>query len=441
MQLEQVAIYSVVLLFCAGVVYFYIKRERQANKIVAEKIAQAKVEGLHEPASLHPRIDLNKCIKSASCVKSCPEQDILGILNGGGTLIEASNCVGHGACFHSCPVEAISLVIGSEKRGAELPHINEYYESNIQGIYIAGELGGMGLIKNSIEQGQMAIENMVKSGLKKGSTGYDVIIVGAGPAGISASLMAKKYGLKFLTLEQDSLGGSVFNYPRSKVVMTGPMELPLHGKAKMFGTSKTELLDLWYAILSKHDIDIREHTKVELIRPDGHGFSVVTNNGETFSTQRVLLAIGRRGSPKKLGIPGEQLQKVTYRLLEPERIVGKKILVVGGGDTAVEAAVALADQNEVTLSYRKDAFWRIKSQNRERLNYAIGLDKIQPVYNSNLVKIETDTIHLETREGNRSVLQNDLVYLFLGGELPMQFLKKTGVIVTQRFGYTVKKYG
>jgi thioredoxin reductase/Pyruvate/2-oxoacid:ferredoxin oxidoreductase delta subunit len=441
MLLEQIIIYSSVLLFCAGVVYFYVKGEKDASKIVQAKIEQAKEEGLHEPVSLHPLIDLNKCIKSASCVKSCPEQDILGILDGGGTLIEASNCVGHGACFHGCPVEAISLVIGTEKRGAELPHINENYESNIQGIYIAGELGGMGLIKNSVEQGQMAVENMVKAGFKKNNQGYDLIIIGAGPAGISASLMAKKLGLNALTLEQDTLGGSVFNYPRSKVVMTAPMNLPLHGKAKLYGTSKTELLDLWYAVLSKNDIDVKEHTKVESIRPDGNGFIVRTSHEKEYRTQKVLLAIGRRGSPKKLGIPGEEMEKVYYRLLEPERIAGKKIVIVGGGDSAVEAAAALAEHNEVTLSYRKDRFWRIKNENRERLNYLSGMDKINVVYDSNLAKIEEGKVELFIGDSKQVTLENDLVYIFVGGELPVQFLKKTGVIVTKRFGYTMKKYG
>ncbi len=441
MLLEQIIIYSGVLLFALWVVYYYLKGQKEASKIVKAKIARAKEEGLHQPVSLHPRINLDSCIKSAACVKACPEQDILGILNGGGTLIEASNCMGHGACFHGCPVEAISLVIGTEKRGADLPHINENYESNIQGIYIAGELGGMGLIKNCVEQGQLAVENIVKSGLEKRRTGYDLIIVGAGPAGISASLMAKKLGLKFLTLEQDSLGGSVFNYPRSKIVMTAPMNLPLHGKTKLFGTSKAELLDLWYAVLSKNDIDIQEHTKVESIQPDGNGFTVSIQGGKKLKTQKVLLTVGRRGSPKKLGIIGEQLSKVAYRLLEPERISGKKIVIVGGGNSAVEAALLLTDQNEVTLSYRKDNFWRIKNTNRERLNYAIGMGKLKVVYNSNLVKIEPENVRLKIGADKHEVLENDLVYIFAGGELPMQFLKKTGVVVTKRFGYTMRKYG
>ena len=441
MLFEQIIIYGSVLLLCVGVVYFYLREQKKASKIVEGKIAKAKKEGLNEPMSLHPRIDLNTCIKSASCVKACPEQDILGILDGGGTLIEASNCVGHGACFHSCPVEAISLIIGTEKRGAELPHINEKYETNIPGIYIAGELGGMGLIRNSVEQGQMAVENIAQSGLKKGWYEYDLIIVGAGPAGISGSLMAKKMGLNFLTLEQDTLGGSVTNYPRSKIVMTTPMDLPLHGKAKLYGETKAELLDLWYSVLSKNDIEIKEHTKVENIFPDGNGFRVTTNRGNEFQTHAILLAIGRRGSPKKLGVLGEQMEKVAYRLLEPERIFSKKIMVVGGGDAAVEAALALAEQNQVTLSYRQEAFRRIRPENRERINFATGMEKLKVIYNSNLIEIEKSKVKLKIKNGNIQELKNDLVYIFIGGELPLQFLKKTGVIVSKRFGYTMQKHG
>ena len=253
--------------------------------------------------------------------------------------------------------------------------------------------------------------------------------------------MAKKAGLKFLTLEQDSIGGSVFNFPRNKVVMTAPMNLPIHGKAKLFGTSKSELLDLWYAVLSKNDIDIQEHTKVEGIRPDGNGFIVATQKGKEYATQRVLLAIGRRGSPKKLGIDGEQLGKVAYRLLEPERIFDKKILVVGGGDSAIEAALTLIENNDVLISYRKDVFWRIKSKNRILLKEALKAGRLKVIYNSNLIKIETKKVHLKRDEEETRILDNDLVYIFAGGEMPMQFLKKTGVVVVKRFGYTMRKYG
>lgn len=441
MLLEQICIYSAVLLLCGMVVYFYLKKEKKASKIVEAKIEQAKVDGIHEPVSLYPAINLDSCIKSGACVEACPEKDIIGILDGRGTLIKASNCVGHGACFHACPVEAISLVIGTAKRGVDLPHVSENYESNVEGIYIAGELGGMGLIKNSVEQGQVTVENIIKSGLQKDYDGYDLIIVGAGPAGIAASLMAKKHGLNFLTIDQYSLGGTVFNFPRSKIVMTAPMNLPLHGKVQLQETSKQELLDLWTDVLAKNNITIQDKTKVDSIQPEGSGFLVMTNRNQELSTQKVLLAIGRRGSPRKLGVPGEQLEKVAYRLLEPELLSGKKVLVVGGGDSAVEAAMSLVEENEVVLSYRKDAFSRIKPKNRERLNYYVGKDKLEVIYNSNVMEITPTSVDIKTQTGRRRVLDNDLVYIFAGGELPTQFLQKAGVEITKRFGYTMRKYG
>lgn len=440
MLLEEIIIYGVVILFCVAMVVFYLRKLKKASKIVEVKIEKAKEEGLHEPISLHPVIDLGTCIQSGACVEACPEKDILGILNGGGVLINASSCVGHGACFHACPVEAISLVIGTEKRGVDLPHVNEDYETNMPGIYIAGELGGMGLIKNSVDQGRFAVENMVKAGFKKDDSTLDLVIVGAGPAGIAASLTAKKNKLNFVTLEQDTLGGTVFTFPRSKIVMTAPMDLPLYGKVKLYNTSKTELLELWNEALTKNNISIQENTKVENITKENGHFIVTTQLGEELHTKRVLLAIGRRGSPRKLGVPGEMTEKVAYRLLEPELISDKEVLVVGGGDSAVESALLLAEQNKVVLSYRKDQFSRVKPKNREKILAAIDEGLVDVKYNTNVQKIEKQRVTITNQEGEETSLENDLVYIFAGGELPTQFLKKSGVQITKRFGYTMKKY-
>lgn len=440
MLVEQIVIYAFVLLFCAVIVFVYLRKLKKASKLVEAKIEKAKQEGLHEPVSLHPVIDLNTCIKSGACVAVCPEKDILGIVNGQATLINASNCVGHGACFHNCPVEAISLVIGTEKRGVDLPHVNQTFETNVPGIYIAGELGGMGLIKNSVEQGQGAVENIVRAGIARDPATYDLIIIGAGPAGIAASLTAKKHGLNFLTLDQDTLGGTVYSFPRSKIVMTAPMNLPLHGTVKLFDTSKTELLQLWHTVLAKNNISITENTKVESIEPEASGFKVTTNRGVTYKTQKVLLAIGRRGTPRKLGVPGEAHEKVAYRLLEPENIHNKNVVVVGGGDSAVEAALALAIQNKVVLSYRGEAFSRLKPKNREKLQEALQKGQLTTKYKSNLVKIEPDAVVLSCEGEGDLVLDNELVYIFAGGELPTQFLQKAGIEITKRFGYTMKKH-
>lgn len=439
--LEESLIYILVFGFCALVIYLYLRKQVRTSKKYEKKIALAKEEGIHEPVSLHPVIDTYTCIKSGACIEACPEKDILGIVSGRATLVNASNCVGHGACFHACPVEAITLVIGTEKRGVDLPHVNQEYESNIPGIYIAGELGGMGLIKNSVEQGRVAVDNLIKSGVHHKEGYKDLVIIGAGPAGISAALNAKKHKLHFEILEQDNLGGTVFTFPRAKVVMTSPMELALHGKVHLRDTSKKQLLDLWNEVLSKNDIKIREFTKVESIGPLDPGFEIITQTGEKIKALNVILAIGRRGSPRKLNVPGEESEKVAYRLLEPELIKGKNILVVGGGDSAIESALLLAHENEVCLSYRSESFSRIKPKNKENIQKAIENNLLRVLFNSNVKTIEEKCVWL-TQTGNEETfsIDNDLVYIFAGGELPTSFLEKAGIKISKRFGYTMMKH-
>jgi thioredoxin reductase (NADPH) len=440
LAVENILVYSFAALLCIVVVIIYLRKKSRESRIVEEKIKKAKEEGLHEPVSLHPVVDINACIQTGACISACPEKDILGIRNGKATIINASRCIGHGACFHACPTEAISLRIGTDKRGVELPHVNQNFETNVQGIFIAGELGGMGLIRNAVEQGRQAVENIVKTFNSQGAE-YDLIIIGAGPAGISAALNAKKHGLKFLLLDQDTLGGTVFTFPRKKIVMTSPMDLPLYGKIKLFETTKTELLDLWQTVLKKNNITVQENSKVESILKENDIFRVATLKGEQYASSRVLLAIGRRGTPRKLGIPGEMMEKVAYRLLEPGEITDKHVIVVGGGDSAVESALLLADQNHVILSYRGEAFNRIKPANSMAINKAQAAGKLEIRLNSKLLSIEEDSVHLSVDNSGQDIcLKNDLVYIFAGGELPTQFLEKAGIRITRKFGETVMRH-
>ncbi len=439
--LEQVVIYSVVILFCLAIVFIYLRKQKRNSKRVEEKIVIAKRDGMYEPVSLHPVIDENSCIRTGACVAACPEHDILGIKDGKAVTINASKCIGHGACFHACPTQAITLCIGTEKRGVELPHVNQNFETNVDGIFIAGELGGMGLIKNAVEQGKQAVDNIVKSLRKTHEATYDLVIVGAGPAGISASLAAKKHNLNFLTLEQDTLGGTIFTFPRQKVVMTSAMDLPLYGKVKLFETSKTALLDLWHSALSKNNITVRENAKVETITPVNGHFNLALLTGEQITAKTVLLTIGRRGTPRKLGVEGEIQEKVAYRLLEPEDIKAKNIMVVGGGDSAIESALLLADENNVTLSYRGEVFSRIKAKNSEKIKEAIDQGKIKLLFNTTPLYINKDSVVLSTNtEGEELYIENDLVYIFAGGELPTQFLEKAGIRITKKFGEAILKH-
>jgi len=439
--IENIIIYSVVAILFITFIYFYLLKQKNNSKIVEEKIKVAKEEGLHEPVSLHPVVDVNSCIQTGACIAACPEHDILGILNGKATTINASHCVGHGACFHACPTQAITLCIGTEKRGVDIPHVDQTFETNVPGIYIAGEMGGMGLIRNAVEQGKQAVENLVKKIDRNIPAEYDLIIIGAGPAGISASLAAKKHHLSTLTLEQDSLGGTVYTFPRKKIVMTAPMDIPLYGKVKLYETSKTELLNLWNDVLGKNGIIIKEQSKVESIVPEDKRFVIETVGKEVYTARKVLLSIGRRGTPRKLNIPGEMSEKVAYRLLEPELIEHKKIVVVGGGDSAIETALLLTDQNQVTLSYRGESFGRIKPGNNLKIKEAMAQNQIEVRFNTSLKSIEEDHVKIVDLPSEEvSDLENDLVYIFAGGELPTQFLEKIGIKITKKFGDTILKH-
>lgn len=413
----------------------YWLRHRRHEVRARERLEEAHRKKLNEPASLHPVIDPNRCISIGACVKACPEGEILGIVNGAAKLISPSKCIGHGACQTSCPVDAISLVFGTATRGVEIPNVRETFESNVPGLYIAGELGGMGLIRNAVTQGRQAVEYIAKELKRSDDDLLDLIVVGGGPAGLSATLQAKQENLSVVTLDQEKdIGGTILSFPRQKVVMTQEMEIPLHGKVKRGEILKEDLIDLWQGIVSKNRVEINLGHKVEeIVRENGHFF--VKSHDQAFKTRRVLLTTGRRGTPRKLGVPGENSSKVTYKLIEPEQYVGRKVLVVGGGDSAVEAALALAKQpgTTVTLSYRKDSLSRIKEKNRELVNSAISSGQVSMLFNSQVSKIESGSVSM-TQEGKQFDLANDFLFVFIGGELPSGFLKKIGVDMETKFG-------
>jgi thioredoxin reductase (NADPH) len=394
----------------------------------------ARLDGLHEPASLHPLIDPIKCLGCASCITACPEHDVLGLVSNKVELIAAANCIGHGACRTSCPRDAITLVFGTETRGQEIPHINPDFQTNVPGIYIAGELGGMGLVRNAIEQGKQAVQAITKT--LKGSSGpaLELLIVGAGPAGIAASLAAKEAGLSYATIDQDSLGGTVAHFPRRKLVMTQPVELPLAGMVKFRETSKEELLEFWEEVVKTHDITINSGQRMERIEPMQDGFRVTTSNGK-HEARRVLLCLGRRGTPRLLGVPGEELSKVVYRLQDAQQYRNQKVLVVGGGDSAIEAAVSIAEEpgTTVTLAYRGEAFSRVKPKNRNRVEEAAHDGILDVRMKTEVAHIE-DTQLLLKHDDKLTALDNDAVIVCAGGIMPKKLLDDIGVQFEVKYG-------
>lgn len=414
------------------VVALYVRRHRRIEHAHVAQLKESVEAGLVEPPSLHPVIDNLRCIGSSSCVTACPEE-ALGIIRGKAVLVNASACVGHGACLAACPVDAISLVFGTEKRGIDIPEVTPDFESNVPGLFIAGELGGMGLIRKAAEQGRQAIEAIRKR--KGGNFDVDVLIVGGGPAGISAGLSAIEHKLNYKLIEQEpSLGGAVFHYPRNKIAMTAPVKLALVGKVKFGEVQKEKLLEFWQDVVARTGLKIDFKECMEAIERRGDGFLVRTSRGE-IRARSVLLALGRQGTPRKLDVPGEEAAKVVYRLVDPSQYAGLAVLVVGGGDSAVEAALALSEQEgtEVTLSYRSPAFSRIKQKNRLALDAAQRSGSIRVELESTVKQIDVDQVAMQTKEG-AATLRNDAVIVCAGGLLPTPLLQKAGIKFATKFG-------
>jgi thioredoxin reductase (NADPH) len=420
----------------SAIVGTYIWRQRRTHARHQRALEESIAAGMTEPASLHPFIDPSLCLGCGACVKACPEQplhEVLGLIGGKAALVGPSDCIGHGACKSVCPFDAITLVFGTERRGLDIPILKPNFESNVPGIYVAGELGGMGLIKNALTQGQQALEAIAKAAVKRPGA-LDVLIVGAGPAGLAASLAAKKMGLSYQTLEQDSLGGAVFQYPRGKLVMTAPVVLPIIGKVQFRNTSKEELLKFWSAACDGNGLNIRYLERVQTMENKDGVFHVSTGT-QRYAASSVLLAIGRRGTPRKLGVPGEDLPKVVYRLIDPEQYRGQEVIVVGGGDSALEAAASIAELGDasVTLSYRGEAFQRAKQRNRQRVDEASAKGRLKVLLNSQIREIRRDEVLLR-QSGRDLMVSNDAVIVSAGGILPNDFLRSIGVEVETKYG-------
>ncbi len=414
------------------VVVLYTRRQSRLHRAHAAQLQEAVEAGLLEPPSLHPVVDPNRCMGSGACVKACPEK-ALGVLNGKAVLINPAHCIGHGACAAACPVESISLVFGTEKRGIDIPNISPEFETNVPGVFIAGELGGMGLVRKACEQGRQAINSIHRKA--DPSAEFDVVIVGCGPAGLSAGLACIEKKLRYKIVEQeDSLGGAVYHYPRQKMTMTAPVDLAVIGKVKFGEVQKEKLLEFWQDVVKKTNLQIAYNERMERIDREGEHFIVHTTRGQ-YRGATVLLTMGRRGTPRKLEVPGEDTPKVTYRLIDPEQFRGKAVMVVGGGDSALEAAIALSEVpgTRVTLSYRSAAFSRVKAKNRERLEAQKKAKRLRVALGSQIKSVHDDYVILDYKDAARRV-KNDHVIVCAGGLLPTPLLQKIGIQFDTKFG-------
>ncbi len=420
------------LIAAAIVLFFMLLYLRRMKKNERQWHASAEQGKLYSegPKAQHPHIDTTYCIGCQTCTSVCPEGDVLGMVGGKAAIINGFKCIGHSLCAEACPVGAITMLMANPSMAAELPSLTPQYETNIANLFIVGELGGLALIKNAVNQGRDCIDTIAErlAALNSPPEAFDVLIVGAGPAGISASLRAIEKKLNYLTIEQDQVGGTVAKYPRQKLVMTSPVEFPMYGTFKKLELSKENLLAFWQKIMQRADFQVHSGEKVDDIKKGTDGLFTVSTSKAQYRARAVVLALGRTGTPHKLGVPGEELPKVMYRLIEADHYVSKKILVVGGGDSAVEAGLGLAHQvgNQVTLSYRKESFSRIKARNAQRIQDCMRSGKIKVIFNSNPVEFRQDAVVLDV-QGERREIANDFVWIFAGGTPPNDFLKQIGV--------------
>jgi len=414
--------------------FFVIRYWFQHRRREAEARAAAERGGLYSdgPKSQHPHIHLDNCIGCGTCVTACPEGDVLAVINGKASIINGHKCIGHGLCADECPVGAITMVMAAATATADMPRLTSENETSVENLFIAGELGGLALIKNAVNQGRDCVDviadRLANGPAVVGRDIFDLVIVGAGPAGISASLRAAEKNLKTVTLERDEVGGTVSKYPRQKLVMTSPVEFPLHGKFKKTALSKEDLLAFWQTIMRRTDLCIKTGELVERVQKDEDGlFTVKAASGE-YRARAVILALGRAGTPRKLGVPGEELDHVYYRLIEADHYTHKNILIVGGGDSAVEAAMGLAHQagNKVALSYRKGEFMRLKDRNQKRIEEHMKGRRLEVIFNSTPKEFMPGKVILECKDGVRE-LPNDFVWIFAGGIPPSDFLKAAGI--------------
>jgi thioredoxin reductase (NADPH) len=429
--MDGIFIYGVFVAVAAVPVVRQYRRIRRG-----ERHALAATAGSPDAAigpGQHPHIDVSRCIGCGACVTVCPEGNVLGVVGGKAAIINPSKCIGHGLCADACPVGAIEIVTAPPGITAGLPTLTPEYESSVPMLFVVGELGGLALIKNAVNQGRDAVDTIAarlrrEPKASPADSAYDICIVGAGPGGISASLRAIELGLRYVTFEQEEVGGTVAKYPRQKLVMTSPVEFPIYGSFRKLAISKEELLKFWQKLHRESGLKVFAGERVEAIERDAAGGFTVRTGKQSCHARAVILAMGRRGTPRKLGVPGENLGTVMYSLLDAEAYRNSRILVVGGGDSAVEAALGLAHQrgNRVTVSYRRDAFTRLKARNEQRIVKAIGTQQIEVVYNSTPVRIQPGGVVLDVSGVKRNLLA-DYVWVFAGSIPATDLLESAGV--------------
>jgi len=326
--------------------------------------------------------------------------------------------------------ERLEALLTSGNGGSCRPEISANYESNIKGLYIVGDLAGAPVIKLAMEQGFDIVQRI--AGLpelgdsNRDESILDLLVIGAGAAGLNAALAAQDNGLSCVVVEKEKIANTIENFPEGKWVYAEPDSVPPKGKLWLDGATKEDLIKRWQEIVDENDLDVRTEEALETLAKETDGtFLAKTAKGE-YRTRKILLATGQRGNPRKLGVPGEESEKVYHRLYSPRKYHGEDILVVGGGNSAIEAALLLSEENKVTISYRKGEFARIFKDNQRKIDRAMAVGRVEVMFNSS-VKAFGDGRATLMIGGEERGIPMDHAFVLIGAQPPVKFLKQLGI--------------
>ncbi|MFN0112335.1 MAG: NAD(P)-binding domain-containing protein [Blastocatellia bacterium] len=481
--------------------------EQKAKTVIVSQSLGSALD-LDGPPYPHPVINTATCIGCHACVDACPH-NVLAIVNGKATPIAIEQCMDDTSCQVECPtVPKSCIVVNTSKVIPErkVPKRDQQFMTNVPGVYLIGDVSGVPLIKNAINEGGGVVDWVVedlKNAGKNGDTDYDVAIIGIGPAGLSATALARQRGLKYIAIEQDQVVGTIQQtYQAGKYVYFNPVEKPVNGGINLSGAGATKevMIGSWMETIRTNGLIINEYESCKSVKPAGNNFIIETEQDKSkrkmqYSVRRVILAIGNRGTPMKLGVPGEDSRivttatemvmpafcnkcgdkrvgdfrfcqncgqqlvpklkqrpafednKVKYKLTDPNDYSGKHIVVVGAGNSAIEAAVDLAAfrsddgtkitgwrDNTVTLIIRSNLKSDLKLGNKMLVYECIDEGKIKAFFGQTIKEVTpTEVALMSARERKPETaketarFQNDYVFALIGGEKPTKFLESIGV--------------
>ncbi|MDX2093141.1 MAG: NAD(P)-binding domain-containing protein [Kofleriaceae bacterium] len=407
--------------------------------------ARSRHHQMVQPAQVvGPRIlihDINddRCTGCDACVAVCPT-NVLDLVANKSRVLRFQDCIQCEACMFACPTEALVMFPeGGMPPPLKVPEIDENFQTAIPGQYLIGEVAGKPLVKNAANLGRAVIEHMLVTGLRPGAMGIsatvvDVAIIGSGPGGLSAALTCIQKGLSYVVLEKEQqIASTIARYPKGKLVMAEPYDTQNLSLLPVFDSAKEQLIPIWRELLDRVGLRVRQGESVESVARAPDGAFDIRTTVSAYRAQRVVLSIGTRGKPRTLQVPGENLPKVFSLLEDPDEWRGRSVLVVGGGDSAVEAALALADAGaKVMISYRGKGFNRAAPKNKQAIEQYTAEGRMKAKLNSQVLQFDPESVTLALGDGSQKRYPNDAAFVLIGADPPVQWLEKMGVRFVER---------